>query len=61
MIYRITWGGIYDCEADDEEEARQKFIKWIEEEHMNQYGRDWKDLIDCEELENKGKKLNIDI
>lgn len=51
MIFRITWTGYYDCEAIDKKEAEQKFIKYIENEEMDQYGRDWKELIDCEELE----------
>jgi hypothetical protein len=53
MIYRITWGGIYDCEADNEEDAKQQFINYVEQELTDDYGRDWKDLIDCEELEDK--------
>ena len=53
MIYRITWGGNYDCEAKTEEEARRQFINYIENEEIDNYGRDWKELIEIEELENE--------
>ena len=48
MIYRITWAGYYDCEANDEKEAKQQFIEWVENEDIDQYGRDWKDFVECE-------------
>ena len=51
MFYRITWGGYYDVAAKDEEEAKQKFITYVEDEEMDTYGRDWKDLIEIENLE----------
>ena len=48
--FRITWGGYYDTNASDEEEARKQFIQYIEEEDIDSYGRDWKDLIEVEEI-----------
>ena len=49
-IFRVTWEGYYDTDASDEEEARKKFMRYVEEEDIDQYGRDWKDLIEIEEL-----------
>lgn len=48
--YRITWGGYYDIESKTEEEAEQAFIKYIENEEIDSYGRNWKELIEIEEL-----------
>lgn len=50
-IFRVTWAGYFDCEADNKEKAKNQFIEWIEENDIDQYGRDWKDFIECEELE----------
>ena len=49
-IYRITWGGSYDTEAETEEEAKQQFIDYIQNEELDNYGRDWYDLIEIEKL-----------
>lgn len=48
--FRITWGGYYDTKANNEEEAIQKFIDYINNEELDLYGRDWKELIDIEEI-----------
>lgn len=48
--YRITWGGYYDVKANDEKEAEQAFIRYIENEELDSYGRDWKELIEIEGL-----------
>jgi hypothetical protein len=51
MIFRVTWGGYYDYEAKTQEEAKQKFIEYIQNEEIDKYGRDWKELIEIEEID----------
>jgi len=55
--YRITWGGIYDCTANTEEEAINQFINYIKSSDIDDYGRNWKDLIDIENLGKHNKIL----
>lgn len=50
QYYRITWDGYYDVEAKNEEEAEQAFIDYIENEELDSYGRNWKELIKIEGL-----------
>jgi len=50
-IFTVTWGGYYSVEAESWEEAREKFISYVEEEEIDSYGRDWKDLIEVKEEE----------
>jgi hypothetical protein len=50
-IFRITWGGYYDCKAKTEKEAEKQFVNYIENEEIDSYGRDWKELIEVEELD----------
>jgi len=50
-IFTVTWGGYYPIEAESWEEAREKFILYVEEEEIDSYGRDWKDLIKVKEEE----------
>ena len=48
--YRVTWEGFFDIEAENEEEAKQKFIEHIENEDIDDYGRTWQELIGVEEI-----------
>jgi len=49
--FRITWEGYQDIEAENENQAKECFIRYVVEEELDRYGRDWKDLIGVEELE----------
>jgi len=50
-LFTVTWGGIYNCNAENEKEAIKRFIDYVENEESDMYGRDWKELIEVEELE----------
>jgi len=51
--FRITWEGYQDIEAENENQAKECFIRYVVEEELDRYGRDWKDLIGVEELEDE--------
>jgi len=48
--YRITWDGYIEGEYPDGDEAKNALIKHIEEDELDQYLRNWRDLVSVEEL-----------
>jgi len=48
--YRVTWEGYLEGEFDDEEQAKKALIENIEENEIDAYGRDWRELIVVENL-----------
>ena len=49
--YRVTWGGYIEGEYESEEAARAALIDFIDDEDIDQYGRDWIQLIEVERLD----------
>ena len=53
--YRVTFEGIFECEFESAEAAKQDFIDFVAEEATDAYGRTWTDLIAVEEFDEKTK------
>lgn len=49
--YRVTFEGYLEGEYENEDDAKQALIDYIEECKVDQYGRSWHDLIDVEDPE----------
>jgi hypothetical protein len=49
--FRVTYDGYYDGEHENEDEAKQAFINYVENNETDGYGRTWDDLISVEKLE----------
>jgi len=47
--------GYSEGEYASAEEAKAAFIKWIEDEELDGYGRVWSDLIGVEEFDEKSE------
>jgi hypothetical protein len=51
--YRVTWDGYVEGEYETPELAKQALLDCFDDDYVDQYGRQWQDLVSVENLDDK--------